>query len=71
VSDRLVGSSERSCNVVVAFSDPRFLPISLLAVPGDCSGYQTATLRLPESLADGYASVQWYVSKALFETSRT
>ncbi|KAM0715420.1 hypothetical protein Q7P37_008918 [Cladosporium fusiforme] len=56
---QLIGDHERSCRVVVAFSDPKFLPVSLLAVPQDCSGYQMATLRLPESLADGYASVQW------------
>ena len=54
---RLVGDSERSCRIVVAFSDPRFLPVSLLVVPDDCSGYQTASLRLPESLADSYASI--------------
>jgi hypothetical protein len=67
VFDRLVGDSERSCRLVVAFSDPQFLPVSLLAVPGDCSGYQTASLRLPESLADGYASIQWYVLEASAE----
>ena len=61
VFGRLVGDSERSCRIVVAFSDPRFLPVSLLVAPDDCSGYQTASLRLPESLADGYASIQWYV----------
>lgn len=60
---RLVGDSERSCRIVVAFSDPRFLPVSLLVAPDDCSGYQTASLRLPESLADSYASIQWYVLK--------
>lgn len=58
---RLIGDHERSCSLVVAFSDARFLPVSLLAVPRECSGYQMATLRLPESLADGYASIQWYV----------
>lgn len=61
---RLVGNSERSCRVVVAFSDPRFLPVTLLVVPDECSGYRTASLRLPESLADGYASIQWYVLEA-------
>lgn len=65
---RLIGDHERSCRVAIAFSDPKFLPVSLLAVPQDCSGYQMATLRLPESLADGYASVQWYVLGASVAT---
>ncbi|KAM0714191.1 hypothetical protein Q7P37_009978 [Cladosporium fusiforme] len=65
---RLIGDHERSCRVVIAFSDPKFLLVSLLAVPQDCSGYQMATLRLPESLADGYASVQWQC-KGEFTTS--
>lgn len=47
--------------MVMGFSDPRFLPVDMIAVPHNCSDYQVASLSLPESLGDVYASVQWYI----------
>lgn len=58
---RLIGSRERICRMVMGFSDPRFLPVDMIAVPHNCSDYQVASLHLPESLGDVYASVQWYI----------
>lgn len=45
----------------MAFSDPRFLPVSTLAIPSNCTGYQVASIYLPESLGDVYTAMQWYV----------
>lgn len=57
----LLGSNANSCGLTMSFSDPHFLPITLLAVPQNCSGIQVASFTLPEALGDVYAAIQWYV----------
>jgi len=55
----LLGSNANNCGLTVSFSDPHFLPITLLAVPQNCSGIQVASFTLPKALGDVYAALQW------------
>lgn len=55
----LLGSNANVCGLTVSFSDPHFLPITLLASPQNCSGIQVASFTLPEALGDVYAALQW------------
>lgn len=48
-----------TCNMVMTFENPDFLPLTMEAVPHNCSGNQLATLIVPDNVPNGLVSVQW------------
>lgn len=57
----LLNGHNATCNMVVTFENPEFLPLTLHAVPRNCSGNQIATLVVPEGVPNGLMSMQWCV----------
>ena len=62
---RLSNFWNSTCQATLSFQNDTFLPLSALASPMSCPGDQMAKLRIPESVPNGPAALEWYVKLAV------
>jgi hypothetical protein len=56
---RLTDSQNVTCQATMSFSNNTFLPLSVLVRPEPCAGIQTAIFKIPYSVPNGNAGLEW------------
>lgn len=56
---RLINSRNATCQATMSFSNDTFLPLSMLVRPEPCAGYQIAVFKIPYSVPNGDAGLEW------------
>jgi hypothetical protein len=56
---RLVNVRNSTCQATLTFENATFLPISAIANPRNCAGDQLARFRIPRSVPNGAAAMEW------------
>jgi hypothetical protein len=59
---RVANFRNESCQATLSFQNSSFLPVSAVVIPKNCAGDQTARFRIPLSVPNGTAAVEWYVN---------
>lgn len=56
---RLLNFRNTTCQATLSFNNATFLPLSAFAVPKNCAGDQIVRFRIPESVPNGAAALEW------------
>ncbi|KAI1676250.1 hypothetical protein KJE20_14154 [Pyrenophora tritici-repentis] len=56
---QLVNIRNTTCQATLTFDNATFLPISAIANPKNCAGNQSAKFRIPRSVPNGAAAIEW------------
>ncbi|KAF1840103.1 uncharacterized protein K460DRAFT_421111 [Cucurbitaria berberidis CBS 394.84] len=59
---QLTNFRNSTCQATLSFQNDTFLPVSAFASPRNCAGDQVAKLRIPESVPNGAAALEWQCS---------